>query len=455
MHIVIGGGAELAFTLADELDDEHEIVMILPADAPQPVGDRLDISVTRGNLSSPVTLREAGAAEADVFIACTYNNETNLVACVAAKQLGAARTTCFLFARDFRASPEEDEALARSLGIDNLVRPATQLAEEIVRIVAVPGALDVEAFAGGRVRLLRYVVEEGAPLTQGPLAKVKIPSGVVLVMGRRDDRAFIPRGDTQFAAGDKVTAMGTPAAVAEFRRLLHGAGHIDEGRSATVVGGGMVGLAIAQGLERLRWTVKVIESDLERCEQISPLLQSMVLHGDGADRALLEQEQVTEDAVVIAVTSNDEKNLLVSLMAKDMGVPRIITRAEIPANERLFDRVGIDVVRSAAGASIHSVVRGLVSGRKGLLAELEHGDAEILEVELPGGLPATAVASLRQPVFAVIGAILRGQELIIPKGDDEIRGGDHILVFCARDDESAVRAFFDELAAEHVKSGIA
>jgi len=443
MRIVIGGEDEVAFRLAEQLMSAHEVVLICPETVASARIDRLDVDTIYGVVHSTVALKQSKVSKADLFVACSPADSQNLLACVAAKRLGAAKTTCFLFRREFQVAEDDGSDLARYLGIDQVVRPSEQLAQEILRIVAVPGALDVEVFAGGKVQLLRHAVEEGAHITRAPLRDIGVPAGVVLVMARRGDEIFLPTGDTHFEAGDKLTAMGTLDGVTRLQwKYLRAASHGLEAHRATVIGGGVVGLHVARDLEGAGWQVRVIESDPVRCRQISPLMKSMVLNGDGGDFSLLEEERIADDSVLIAVTSNDEKNLLVSLIAKQLGVPRIVTRADLPQNEKLFERVGVDVVRSARGAAIQSVVRGVMHGQSELLAELEHGDAMVLELKLPEGFPPTSLIELRAPVFAIVGGILRERKVIVPRGKDAVQGEDRLLVFCTREDEAKVRDFF-------------
>ena len=442
MRIVIAGDDEIAFRLAEYLMSDHAVVLICSENMSARI-DRLDVEVVFGPVSSSATHHRAHVRDAAVFIACSPHDEQNLVACVVAKRLGAKQTVCFLFRSEFHFGVGTSESLAESLGIDRVIRPSEQLAKEILRIVAVPGALDVEAFVGGKVKLFRHAVEENSPITRGLLMDVDIPSDVVLVMARRGDDIFIPKGNTRFQNGDKITAMGNPAGMNRLLfKYLKSESHSRDARRATVVGGGEVGLAVALGMEDAGWQIKVIESNKSRCEEISRVLNSLVLHGDGSDLTILEEERIDDDSVLIAVTTNDEKNLLVSLLAKQLQVPRIITRAGLQSRERLFERVGVDVVRSAGGAAIRTVVKDIVESRTELLAELEHGDAMVLEVTLPEDLPAIPLQQLNAPEFVIVGAILRDQEVIIPKGSDELRGSDRALLFCTREYEAEARNFF-------------
>jgi trk system potassium uptake protein TrkA len=448
MKIVIAGQIETPIRVAAALMHDHEVILICPRGTRDPQIEKLDVAPVLGPATSPDVLSQADVAKADLFIAATAVDEANLVACVMAKQLGARRTICFLFRRDIHGRGEAVISFTDALGIDLVIRPAEQLAEEILRIVSVPGALDLESFAGGQVSLVRRAVEADTPVTREPLKDLAIPPGVVLVMAKRGDEMFIPGGLTRFEPGDKVTAMGEPKALDRLAALFRSREREKRGRTATVVGGGVVGTAVTLGLERAGWRVRLIERDAERCKEVAETVRSLVLHGDGSDLDLLEQEQVAQDSVLVAVTSNDEKNLLVSLLAKQIGVPRIITRADIEANERLFERVGVDVVLSARGAAINTVLRAAVTGRTDMLAELEHGDAEVLELEVPPQIEPIAIAKLRRPIKAIIGGIVRGGKVIIPRGSDQVRGGDHLLVLCMRDEEEQARSYFANFMAK-------
>jgi trk system potassium uptake protein TrkA len=443
MYVVIAGESEVAFSIAELLMEQHKVILVGPTPHAAPRLDRLDVELVSGSCTDAGVLEAAHIQNARVFVAATESDEQNLVACIAARRAGAQRTICLLSRPGFVRIAEEDDRLAESLGIDAIVRPSEQLAREILRIVTVPGALDLEHLVGGRVRLLRHAVEPDARLLEAPLRGLELPENVVLVMGRRGDETFIPTGETRFLPGDKVTAVGTPRGVHELRwRFLRGKHHGADVQRATIVGGGVVGFAVAKGLEEAGWTIKLIEASQARCESIAPQLEGVVLHGDGTDMDLLEEERIGDEPVMVAVTSNDEKNLLVSVLARHLGVKRIITRADRLANERIFEKVGIDVVRSARGAAIRTVVRKVVGARADLHAELEHGDMEIIEITLPDGYPDTPVRDLACSLFAIIATVLRGRQVIVPNGRTVLHGGDHLLVFTSKADEDAARVHF-------------
>jgi trk system potassium uptake protein TrkA len=443
MNVVVAGAEPMALRIAEALMEGHQVVSLrLPGVADNHF-ERLDVETVVGGPTSHEALRRARASEADAFVAATDNDEQNLVACLAAKKLGAKRTVCVLSRPGFLSMHDEDEELAESLGIDQIVRPAEQLAEEVVRIVTTPGALDVRTFADGQVALMRYRVEANSGITRGPLRSVKLPKGVVLATVRRGDELIVPRGETRLQASDNVVVMGQRRALLELTPLLRSKSD-PESRMAAVVGAGQVGCAIARGLMRADWRVTVIEVDRTRCEAVAAELGIMVLHGDGADLSLLEQERIAEFPVVVCVTNNDEKNLLVSLLAKEIGVPRIITRADRLANERMFEHVGVDVALSATGAAVRSIVQSIDTSHSEIRAELDHGDACVIEVTLPPQFPRSKLKDLRPPEHAVVGSITRNRQLVVPGGDDELCPGDEVLVFCRTVNEEQTRRFFME-----------
>ena len=209
-----------------------------------------------------------------------------------------------------------------------------------------------------------------------------------------------------------------------------------------IVGGGAVGLRVALGLERDGWEVKLIESCLDRCEKIAHRLKGLVLHGDGSDMELLQEEQIEDYPVLLSVTATDEKNLLISLIAKQLGVKRTITRADRLSNEKMFERVGIDVVRSARGAAIRKVVREAIDRDSEIRGELEHGDMHVIEIELPDTTVERPVADYEAAVFCILGAIIRDEKVIFPKLDSTIRAKDHLFIFTSRKDEKAAHDLF-------------
>lgn len=444
MNVLVAGDGVMAVRVVEALMRQHQVVCLHPPDAQSWQLDQLDAQIVAGEPTSPQVLEDAAVSRAEVFIACTRSDERNIVASIAAKRLGAKRTLCVLMGSGFLDSGDDGVELARSLGIDHVVRPIDQLAEEMLRIVTVPGALEVADLAEGRVSLIRYGVAHGAAATEKPLRSLQLPANTRLVHVRRGPDLIVPRGDTQLAPGDKVIAMGLRAGLTRLGPLLLGASRHAERHEATIVGAGRVGRAIAEGLARAKWQVKLIEADKARCEAVSQTVPALVLHGDGADVELLEQERIGDSPVVITVTNSDEKNLLIALLVKQLGNPRIITRADRLSNELMFEKVGVDVVRSATGAAIRRILTHVDPRESEIHAELEHGDVCVMEITVPSDVEPVRFEHLRAPAYSVVGAVLRAGKTIIPSGQDTLRADDHLFVFCAREDEQRIRKYYSD-----------
>jgi trk system potassium uptake protein len=442
MRIIVIGGGEVGYGLSQALAARHEVIVIDHAPA---AGDRfesLDVEFLMGSGTSAELLKRAGIDTANVFIACTGLDEVNIVACGMANQLGSPQTVCFVSREDFLSLSGQREELAL-FGINRVVWPEAQLAEDIERLVASPGAIDAETFEGGAVRLLEYRLETGSPLTDGTLTALNLPSGSLVAAVRRGDHFFIPRGDTHLTPGDKVIVMGTPEAMAEVQRRVSPAAAGDR-QVVTIVGGGDVGLRLAERLDSLRHVqLRIIERDQARGEMLAARLENaLVLNGDGTDLALLESEDIGRSDVLISVIDNDEKNLLTSLLGRQLGVRRLITRVSKPANLRLFERVGVDVAISARGAAVASVLHQIEGGQASLLAVLEEGEGRILQLEVPPAYDSHTLKDLGLPRDSIVAAILRNERAIVPRGTDALRSGDRLIVFSTRAAADQVRTFF-------------
>lgn len=442
MRIVISGDGQIAYQLALTLQRQHDVVII--EDDPEEADrfDRLDVQLLRGSASHPETLRDATIDRSDSFIACRTADELNIISCLTAKRLGCPHTTCFVsreeYVRSFAGITEGDASLA----IDRVVWPQYMLAEEIARIVLVPRAIDVEIFAGGRIWLMEFKLRDNSPLL-GLLPQLNLPRGLLAVAVRKGDELFIPSGRTELEAGDRVAFMGNRRALRQLQEQFI-AGPASGNREVIIVGGGTVGLALARRLEResdIR--LKIIETDRQRCEELAAgLPRSLVLHGDGTDLELLESEHVSRADVLVSVTSNDEKNLLCSLLAKQMRVPKIITRVNRRENIRLFERVGIDVPLNPMITAINVILNSLHDTGIQLLASIEGGKAAVVEIELPEDYRQRYLKDLPRIEGTIIVAITRGDDTIVPHGGDVLQAGDRLLVFTTEEARERVRDLF-------------
>lgn len=444
MRILIVGGGEIGFALAQALAAQHEVFVV---DHAPDVGDRfeqLDVQFVLGAGTSADVLARAGVREAEVLVACTGLDEVNIVACAMARQVAALRTICFVSREDFLDATGQGLA---SFGIERVVWPEAQLAADIERIIRTPDALDAESFADGAIRLIEYRLPSGSAFVGRRVADLHLPHGSLIVAVKRGESMFIPRGVSELTAGDKAVIMGTPAALDDVRRRLRGSGEATRPR-VTIIGGGDVGLHLAERLESDGDAdIVVIERDPARGELIAGRLRrALVLNGDGTDLELLESEDIGRSDVMVSVIDNDERNLLASLLARQLGVRRVITRVSKRANLRLFERVGIDVAISARGAAVASVLHQIQGGATRLLAVVEQGAGRILELEVPHAYTARPLRDLAPPLNSIIGAIIRGSTAIVPRGADTVEPGDRLIVFTTHSAADSVRNYFTTLS---------
>ena len=443
MRVVIIGGGEVGFALAHALSVQHSVFVV---DHAPEVADRfepLDVQFMLGAGTSFEVLAQAGVDRADVVVACTGLDEVNIVSCAVARQLGNPQTICFVSRDDFLELSTDARGLA-SFGIDRVVWPEAQLAEDIERIVCAPGALDAESFADGAIQLVEYKIDPHSPLAGHRVADLHLPHDSLIVAVRRGDTFFIPRGGSELIEGDKAVVMGAPAALAEVRHRMTGSTESHRQR-VTIVGGGDVGLQLAQRLEHggAPLDVTIIERGVARGELLaSRLSHTLVLNGDGTDLELLESEDVGRSDVLVSVIDNDERNLLASLLGRQLGVRRIITRVSKPANLRLFERVGIDVAISARGAAVASVLHQIQGGTTRLLAVIEQGAGRILELDVPAAYRPRLLRDLAAPRNSIIGAVVRRSRAFVPRGNDRIEPGDRLIVFTTYAAADQVRDYF-------------
>jgi trk system potassium uptake protein TrkA len=441
MRIVIVGGGQVGSSLARALAAGHEVVVI---DHDPVVADRLqplDVEFILGSGTSEQVLARAHVAGSQFFVASTGLDEVNIVACAIANRIGNPETICLVSRADFVGGPGAGPGL-EPFGINRVLWPEAQLAADIERIVTVPGAIDAEVFAGGVVRLLEYRLAAGSPLTRAPLGRLHLPRGSLIVAVKRAGRIFVPRGLTELAPEDKIIVMGTPDAMRAVEGLVH-PGRTGGRLQVTIIGGGDVGLQLAERLEGSAVDLRILERDPARGAMLAGRLTSaLVLNGDGTDLEFLESENVGRSDVLVSVIDNDERNLLASLLGRQLGVPKVITRVGRPANLRLFERVGIDVAISARGAAVASILHQITGGTASLLAVLEHGEARVFELKVSPSFTSRDLKTIGVVEDAIVAAILRDDRAIVPRGDDRIEPGDRILVFCTRDAANRVRDYF-------------
>ena len=413
---------------AEALAGEHDLHVIESESAAIQRLESFDLQVVVGNSTNLTVLQEAGIEKADHFIACHHSDEVNLLSCLAVKQLGKAKTFCFVNkAHYFETFAGE---LGEHLVIDRLIWPEMFLGEYIARIIRVPGAIDVKNFDREDLKLLEFKIKPGDPSIDRELKTMNLPKGALAVALFRGEEVVIPGGLTTLKVGDKIIFMGNATAMRKVENRFNPA----PGKSIdlVVIGGGNVGSVLIKSLEPFTdIRIRLIESSMAVCQALSGTLSDrvLILHGDGSDAAFLKSQQIENCDCLVTLTGSDERNLMISMHAKNQNVRKIVTRAHSPVNIEFFESLGIDVASSAQLNAVQSVIRQMSGDSIDVFTMFEKDKAAIKEVEVPKNFAPTRLMDLKLPEGTIIAAIRRGGQTIVPSGLDKIKGDDLLRVF--------------------------
>ena len=443
MKIVIYGATEIGCLLATEFFEDHDITIIDKEENRTDELNKLDISFVQGNASNIDVLKNADIKNADIFIACTNIDEANIVACLSAKRYGGVRTICFVSKQEYKntLSFEKSSEKFCDFFIDYIIWPEELLTQEIFRIVTVAHALDVENFADGRARLLEYKVQPYLDIIGKKVKECGFTKDTLMVGLTRNSQLFIPNGDTEILEGDKLIFMGTSHSLDILAGTFFHKKEIV--KSVAIIGGGNVGMMLAKTLEKLKIKTKVIEKDYDRCTFLAEELSStLVINGDGTDLKLLDEEEIGSADVAISVTNNDERNLLCSLLVKQLGIKRVIARVSKVLNIPLFEKVGIDIAISPKNSAINEVRNDLLENDVDILATVEQGQGEVLEINVLPEFNNKKIMELNFPERAIIGVVQRKNNIIIPYGKTEIKTDDILIIFTKAEDAGKIKEFF-------------
>ena len=444
MKIIIYGASEISTLIAKEFHQIHEITIIDKEEKKTEDLSKLDICFINSEALTIDTLKGANVKAASAFIAATTNDEVNILACLTAKRVCSVKAICFVSKEQYKTSLglTRDSEYAGNLFIDHIIWPEELLTKEIFQIVTIEKALDAENFANGRARLLEYKLENESILVGKKVRECDFPEDCLIVGITRNDELFIPYGETVLEENDKIIFMGLSAQLSILAaRFFHEKNYT---KSITIIGGGNVGLMLAKNLEKSKVYIKVIEKNMKRCEYLAEnLSNTLIINGDGTDLELLTQEEIPSSDAVISVTNNDEKNLLCSLLAKQLGVKRIVSRVSKDVNIPLFDKVGIDITVSPKLAALHEIKNTLSQEQNiDILATVEQGKGEVMEINIENTFAEIKLMELKLPRRAIIGIIHRNNRVIIPKGDTLIRAEDKLIIFTTKESAPVIKDYF-------------
>ncbi|MDS0473988.1 Trk system potassium transporter TrkA [Natrinema sp. 1APR25-10V2] len=436
MRVIVVGAGQVGSNIAESLADEHDVVVVdTNPDKIDSITYSHDVLALEGDGTSIETLEEAGIERADLVIASTDIDETNIVVCGAAKAVGSPFTIARVKKTNLLRTWEHS---AGAFGVDFMVCTNLQTAETIVRIAGLPGAHDVETFAAGLVHMAEFEVGPESPIAGETVSEADRYESLTFAALLRDDDVVVPTGDTVIEEDDAVVVIGSGESVRAFAGSLTPDPSLDDVDEIVIVGGGEIGYQTARTFEAEGIDPRLVERDPRRARQLAEELPgTLVLQSDATDIDFLVREHVDESDLVVAALESDEKNLLVSLLAKRIGVERTIGVVEAGEYVDLFETVGIDVAVNPRLVTAEEITRFTRERETENVAMLESDRAEVLEIEIDRDslLFENRIGDTmgRLPNGVVIGAITRDETLITPRGDTVVEGGDHVVVFVDTD----------------------
>ncbi len=436
MHVLIIGAGEVGYHTALRLSREgHKVVVVdRKAENIRAINEQMDVQTLVGPGSSPLVLREAEIDQADLVVAVTDSDEVNLQACRFARMLAPSATrVARIRSEDYLAFFEEMGA--KTFDLDTVINPERELTAQILQFIEVPAASSVSDFAEGRVKLLGIKIPSTSPLVGRAMADLHTTGGpsVLVAAIERGGRTVIPRGTDVLLPDDVAYIVTKEEAIDEV--MAHFGLQSTQVRNLIMVGGGAIGRLVAAGAAERGIKVRVIEKDEARCEALVEQLNDvMVLHGNGTDLSLLEEENVGAADVFAAVTDDEEDNVLIALLGKKMGAKRTIARVAHMGYVPLVSTLGLDLVVSPRFAAVGAILRHLRRGKVLSVAALKDEGAEVIEVEAQdtSALVGKPLANVKLPVGVLIAAVVREGEVLIPDGATVVQPGDHLVIFLLR-----------------------
>ena len=430
MRTIIAGAGEIGWYIAEQISAANHDVTIIDPDEEKirQVTNDLDVNSLCGSAASAANLIQAEVDQADLFIAVTGNDDTNLVCASVARRLGAARAVARVDEVVYRKAPEI--SYSHHFGIDELVSPEMLAALELASIVRNPGSLAVEHFARGALEMQQFQADQGAKNVGKPLAELTMPEGVRVGIIRRGDQIIIPAGNDQVEHDDLVTIFGKTEQVGLARADFES----DQPKIQKVIitGGGHIALSLARRLHSHTFRLTIIERDANRCQYLAGVLPSAtILNGDGTKLAFLKEERIDNADVLISTTASDETNIMSAIQAKTLGVKKVLVVIHRPDYANLMEQMGIDRAVSPRMVMAQEFFAMLQQGKSTTLADIEQGRAQILQLKVEGeNFVGAKLRDLKLPSGSLIVALQRDSDIIVPHAETTFQLEDTVLVIC-------------------------
>jgi trk system potassium uptake protein TrkA len=426
MHIVIIGAGQVGSFLARNLSHEHDIVIIEkePETATR-LQESLDVLIINGEGDNPEVLKEAHIEKADVILAVSGDDKTNILASSYSASIGVPKIVVRIRDVDYLEYPK----ILEKAEVD-VVNPGAIISEKITSLISSPFAWKSETLARGKIKLFKLKVEEHTPIVGRKLSDLGPAKAWIFVAISRDGKITIPTGETRLKEDDYIFALGNTDVLHKLKQLF--GVEEEEIKSAVIVGCGRLGMGVARTLSEKGLKVKLIDSDPERAQRAAETLhQVRVFIGDATDTDTLKEANVEFIDYFLALTGDDEKNVLSALLAKNLGAKRTTVLYTKPDYIDLIEAIAVDRAISVRLAVANEILSLLHIGGVAHVALVEEGRAEVLEFNIDEDtkIVGKALKDIHFPAGSIVGIALRGDEIIIPKGDYIPELGDRVIIF--------------------------
>jgi trk system potassium uptake protein TrkA len=451
MQVIILGAGQVGFNIARYLAGESADITVIDQsrELVEKISETLDVKGIVGFASHPDVLEQAGAENADMVIAVTYADEVNMVACQICHSIFGVPTKIARVRDHSYLDPMWSDLFSRDhLPIDVIISPEIEVARAIERRLQVPGAYDVHPLADGKVSMIGVHCTVDTPILETPLRELTalFPELHITVVGIwRDGQGMVPSPEDVLLAGDDVYFV---AETSHLARAMATFGHEEkQARRVIIVGGGNIGLNLARAVEKNhpRVSVRLIELNKERAELVAQSLErTVVIHGDALDTEILEEANANQAETVVAVSNDDEVNILTSLLAKRYGCKRAVTLINKLSYAPLMGTLGIDTVVSPRAITVSTILQHVRRGRIRSVHSIPEGFGEVIEAEAleTSSLVGVTIRDADLPDGVLVGAIVRGDEVIIPRGDTVVRANDLVVIFAATEAVKKIEKLF-------------
>ncbi len=450
MRVIICGAGRVGVGIARRLARENNDVTVIDQSKEliRSVAERLDVRGVVGNGAYPETLEEAGAREADMIIAVTYSDEVNMVACQIAHSLFNVPTKIARIRAQNYLDPRYSDLFSRNnLPIDVVISPEREVSEAIMQRMSTPGAFEIKSFVDGRVWAVGVKLGENCPIVNTPLRQVAelFPDLKITITAiRRNAKMWRAHADDQLEGGDEVYFVSDRQDVTRALEIMGEAAR--QARRVIIIGGGNIGLYVAQGLEKLgSMKIRLIERNRKRAEFIAEALErTIVLQGDGLDRAILREAGAAEAETVVAVTDNDQVNVLASVVAKREGARRSMALINDPDYGAVSEAVGVDRFVDPRATTVSTILQHIRRGRIKGVYSISDGAAELVDAVALETSPLVnkPLRDAELPEGVMIGAVYRKGEVLMPSGDTVIAPDDRIVLLSMRENVKDVEQMF-------------